>query len=79
MIDRLATAANVVALRGDSYRLKTRDVGRYADQDWPTSRPRWSHVQSSKLALFSVGINTPGKSFLSADRQSGEVQRIQLF
>src|SRR5215203_2807922 len=33
MIDRLVHHADVVALKGDSYRLKDRDLGRYADQD----------------------------------------------
>jgi DNA replication protein DnaC len=32
MIDRLVHHADVVALKGDSYRLKDRDLGRYADQ-----------------------------------------------
>jgi DNA replication protein DnaC len=33
MIDRLVHHGDVVALKGESYRLKDRDLGRYADQD----------------------------------------------
>ena len=32
MIDRLVHHADVIALKGDSYRLKDRDLGRYATQ-----------------------------------------------
>jgi len=64
MIDQLADRANVVALRGDSYRLKDRDLG-------PLRRASLANIKNevvphsvSKLALFSVGIDTPGKSSL---------------
>jgi DNA replication protein DnaC len=33
MIDRLVHHAEVVALKGDSYRLKNRDLGRVPTQD----------------------------------------------
>jgi hypothetical protein len=47
MIDRLVHHAEVVALKGDSYRLKDRDLGRTpaasnTDDNGPSQPRRWS-------------------------------------
>jgi hypothetical protein len=67
MIDRLVHHAEVIALKGDSYRLKDRDLGRV-----PTSQPRtntsrrWVNFQMPELDQFSgsgtVSVSRSGVS-----------------
>ena len=62
MIDRLVHHAEVVALKGDSYRLKDprpRSLrGRYRRPRLTSiNNQRWSHFQSAQLVPFSVGID----------------------
>jgi DNA replication protein DnaC len=57
MIDRLVHHAEVVSLRGDSYRLKNRDLGRVpadtADPEWTRN---WSNFTCRQLISFRLPL-----------------------
>ena len=67
MIDRLVHHAEVIALKGDSYRLKDRDLGRV-----PPSRPT---TNETKLVNFRL---PPADQFSIAVDRVDHCQRIAL-
>ena len=60
MIDRLVHHAEVIALKGDSYRLKDRDLGRVpaAATDERSTR-RWSTFNCRNLVRFRLPLSAP--------------------
>ena len=61
MIDRLVHHAEVIALKGDSYRLKDRDLGRVPAT---TNTPKTDHQPTRKWSIFGCRklINFRGSS-----------------
>jgi hypothetical protein len=58
MIDRLVHHADVIALKGDSYRLKDRDLGRVpAAGNRRTMTPRLPNFQLPTTAQVSVAVD----------------------
>jgi hypothetical protein len=56
MIDRLVHHADVVALKGDSYRLKNRDLGRTPRPS--TNKPRLVNLRLPTTDQFSVAVDS---------------------
>jgi IstB-like ATP binding protein len=55
MVDRLVHHAELISLKGDSYRLKDRDLGRAPAENWPPSaRPRRRPLATPRLRLGSA-------------------------
>jgi DNA replication protein DnaC len=58
MIDRLVHHADIVPIKGDSYRLKDRDLGRTHPQQRPNSRTEGVRFQSPKRGPFSFTVDS---------------------
>lgn len=57
MIDRLVHYAEVVALKGDSYRLKDRDLGRVPAATTEEPRPTKGSIFYRRQGLFSPAVD----------------------
>ncbi len=56
MIDRLVHHADVVALKGDSYRLRNRDLGRVPNHPTDPNDPSWSIFSCRQLVNFRLPL-----------------------
>ena len=66
MIDRLVHHAEVIALKGDSYRLKDRDLGRVPAADQPRNdQPAGVNFQPPPGGQFSAAVDTPHRAALT--------------
>jgi DNA replication protein DnaC len=67
MIDRLVHHAEVISLKGDSYRIKDRDLGRVPPSRPTTNEPSWSIFTCRQLISFRLPL-TPRRSTRRSER-----------
>ena len=70
MIDRLVHHAEILALKGDSYRLKDRDLARPADPHRLTARGERRSGSPYGLASAPPAATSPGGQFSTGARGS---------